>query len=277
MRGAHHPKRELHVTDHPACRCAPGNPRCPNQWFEPGFSRALSGALAPFFDQYFHPTIDGIERLPAPRPAILVMNHSGMSFPWDAILLQHAVLRAGRGERRWMARPLGVRGLFALPGLNQLALRLGIWPATTHSLEQLVGHGELLLHFPEGLAGLAKGWSRRYRLRPFHTSVFRIAARYQVPIVPVACVGAEEFNPFAINLSWIGKFFGIPMFPLSPIQLLLYPHFATAFPWVLPSRVTFHVGEPITLPAGAGDDRHVLQAAAWQARRVVQDMLDAYR
>jgi 1-acyl-sn-glycerol-3-phosphate acyltransferase len=261
----------------PACACPAGDRQCPNHWFEPGFLRAFSNAFTPFLGWYFRPAIVGAERLPHTRPAILVMNHSGMSFPWDALLLVHAVMHACGGERRWMTRPLAIRELFALPGLNQLALRLGVWPVSGRALEQLLEHGELVLHFPEGLAGLSKGWARRYRLRSFHTGAFRAAARLRVPVVPVACVGAEGFNPFALNLASVGRAFGIPMFPLSPLQLLLYPHFVTAFPWVLPSRVTFHIGEAIAIPEGAGNDPRVLREMAWQARRTVQDMLDAYR
>ena len=276
-RGARYTRDRIATGEHPACACAPGDARCPNFWFEPAFARAFSGALAPFLRWYFRSTIEGLDRVSAARPAILVMNHSGMSFPWDALLLSHTVLQAHQGARAWMPRPLAVRGLFALPGLNQLAVRFGIWPASSRALEQLIEHRELLVHFPEGLAGLAKGWARRYRLQSFHTGVFRAAARHHLPIVPVACVGAESFNPFAVNLAGIGRAFGIPMFPLSPIQLALYPHFATAFPWVLPSRVTFHVGEPITLPEGSAGDARVLREAAWHTRRIIQEMLDAYR
>ncbi len=279
--------------------CDGAEPTCPNYWFDPGFTRALNDAYHPFLSWYFGAStaspgvssgaaadekpggapgsIIGFERIPPIRPAILIMNHSGMSFPWDALLAMHVLQAAGKGARHWMPRALAVRGLFALPGLNQLAVRMGIWPASMSSLEHLIRHGELLLHFPEGLDGLAKGWSRRYRLRKFRTGVFLLAARYRVPVLPVACVGAESFNPLAVNLATAGRVFGIPMFPLSPLQLLLYPHFASAFPFVLPSRVTFHVGDPLYIPEGAERDRRILEEIAWHARRTIQEMLDANR
>jgi hypothetical protein len=41
--------------------------------------------------------------------------------------------------------------------------------------------------------------------------------------------------------------------------------------------VTFHIGEPLVIPEGAGNDPRGLREVAWQARRTVQEMLDAYR
>jgi hypothetical protein len=58
---------------------------------------------------------------------------------------------------------------------------------------------------------------------------------------------------------------------------LLYPHLAGAFPFVSPSRVTLHVGDPLYIAEGAERDRRILEDIAWHARRTIKEMLDANR
>ena len=89
------------------------------------------------------------------------------------------------------------------PGFSMLVAKIGGVPAHPANVHRLLHDEEqLVLVFPEGRKGTEKLYKDRYKLRRFGRGGFVEAAmRAQVPIVPVAVVGAEEAMPIFAHVS----------------------------------------------------------------------------
>ena len=80
--------------------------------------------------------------------------------------------------------------------------------------ERLLGKGELVGVFPEGVKGVGKLYKHRYKLARFGRAGFvRIALRTGAPIIPCAVVGAEEIHPVVAKVDWLGRPIGLPVLP----------------------------------------------------------------
>jgi len=84
------------------------------------------------------------------------------------------------------------------PGWSQV---LGGVRAELDDFEAAIAQKNILLYAPEGLRGPGKGW--RYQLETFDLSFIRLSDRYQIPILPVVCLGSP-LHPWALNLKKIG-------------------------------------------------------------------------
>jgi 1-acyl-sn-glycerol-3-phosphate acyltransferase len=247
--------------------------------------------IAPIADHYFRPRLIGAEKIPAKGPVILAANHSGTAFPYDAIVLDFALWRregmTTESKFRsvyekelslvWWMRPFGIDNLWRRGGGVDM---------TFDNFERLLLRGDRVIYYPEGVPGIGKGFGRRYRLQRFRTSFVRLAARYDVPILPVSIVNAEWVMPFHYTFPpldlMMRRLFRVPFLPL-PAGIL-----AMIFPWMwylaLPAQMTFVVGDPIdaraTLrEAGVNDahdpDPNGLDRGAARIRRAMQLQLDA--
>ncbi len=254
------------------------SPDSPDHWLDLDFARAFSESMVrPWADGWFRASVEGAEHLPAARGAILAMNHSGMGWPWDAVVFMHRLGARHDYARAGVARGFALPFFFTLPGLGPLIRRTGMWPARFDELFRLLGQGELVLYFPEGVEGIGKGWRRRYRTQPFHTSFVRACVRYRAPVLPCACLGAEAMNPLATNLPRVARASGLPIFPLSPLQLALFPTWLTSMFFALPTRLRYVIGAPLMFrldEATATDADY--RAAAEELRRVIQGMIDEH-
>jgi 1-acyl-sn-glycerol-3-phosphate acyltransferase len=114
----------------------------------------------------------------------------------------------------------------------------------------MLARGELVAVFPEGLRGVGKMYRERYRLARFGRGGFvRLAREAQVPLLPVAIVGAEEIHPVIGKITRFAEPLGIPYIPITP-----------TFPWLgpfgllpVPTKWTIQIGAPIA-PPRAGDE-----------------------
>ena len=100
-----------------------------------------------------------------------------------------------------------------------------------------------MLVFPEGRKGTEKLYKDRYRLRRFGRGGFVEAAmRAQVPIVPIAVVGAEESMPVFAQIGALQRLTGLLYFPITPT----FPHFGLlGFLGYLPAKFQIRFLEPI--------------------------------
>ncbi|HEX4834781.1 MAG TPA: lysophospholipid acyltransferase family protein [bacterium] len=177
-------------------------------------------------------SVTGSERLPRAGAAVLVSNHAS----WlDPIILALALTR----------KPafLAMEELWRMPGVRLVmrAWRLAI-PVHRETVDtaalrrglQALKNGALLIVFPEG------GISPDGHLRPFHRGAALLAARAQVPIVPIAIVGTGEALP-------LGRV--IPR----------------------PRPVSVRIGTPIPAPGPTRDDLlHASDQAASQIRELLE-------
>jgi 1-acyl-sn-glycerol-3-phosphate acyltransferase len=265
----------------------------PEPWdpFEPEFSRMMmDDVLGPLLDHYFRPVVFGRDNLPNQGPVILAANHSGNAFPYDAIVLDATLWRedgyeASRKLRSVYEKELSYTWWMRPFGLDNFWRRGGGVDMLFDNFDRLLGRGDRILYFPEGVPGIGKGFNRRYQLQRFSTSFVLLAARHQAPVVPVYMINAEWINPFGYVFPPLDRlmqrFFGVPFLPL-PAGIL-----AIIFPWIwylaFPARTIFVLGEPLDMreylrQAGLTNleepDRPTLQRTAERVRQEMQLQLD---
>lgn len=218
-------------------------PRSSVAQFDPNYQKAFRDeVLAPILKNYFRAQLHQTENLPQNQPLIVTMNHAGMSFPWDFMGLAYLLGKT----QDWVVQPLAGVSLFdhpwviwwLPPGWSQV---LGGVRAQLDDFEDAVRQKTVLLYAPEGLRGPGKGWSKRYQLQTFHPSFIRLSDRYNVPILPVICVGNEFLHPWTINLKKWAKRLSLPFLPISPLMFVfvLFPSMGV---WAMRTRLRYYVG-----------------------------------
>jgi 1-acyl-sn-glycerol-3-phosphate acyltransferase len=224
---------------------------------DPELRQRVLPAVRFLHDHYWRVEVTGAHRLPATGAALVVSNHSG-AIPFDGAMLCTAV----EIHRQRTLRFLYDRFVENLTPVATFYNQVGGAVATRENAVQLLGAGELLLVFPEGVSGVAKPFGDRYRLRPFSPGFVRLALSLDVPIVPVAVVGAEEIYPLVGRAEGIGKALGMPYVPVTPF----FPILGVLGTLPLPTKWFMHFGKPIRLVPVEGEARW--QRARLEAMRV---------
>jgi 1-acyl-sn-glycerol-3-phosphate acyltransferase len=226
----------------------------------PTLAAAVSaGRLA--YDWYFRVDSQGIEHVPTFGAAILVANHGGV-LPVDAAMMCLDVLR--RMDPPRIPRAVADHFVPRLPFASTLFARLGVVSGTRANVRALIEQGELLAIWPEGVSGPAKRFHDRYRIKEWRVGFAELAIRYDVPVVPVAIVGAEESWPLAMKLRGL-HVFGSPYLPVP----------ATPIP--LPAHYHLRYGEPLHLNGRTHrkiDDPDVIANAATRVQVALERLLD---
>lgn len=212
--------------------------------------------LNPIRKVWYRAEFVGFDTLPARNnpssPLIYATNHSGMAFPWDAIVFVSEI-----ADRKY-PDPDGVRALIS-PMLTKYPYMCpflidGLWwkagciNATLLNFETgMKLNGSNILIFPEGIDGIGKGFDKRYELQKFRTSFIRMSIRYKSDVIPFYTINGEFNNPLAYNfkpLTKIVRKIGMPFFPFGPVIFM-----AVFQPWIfyvsLPSKLTFVMGKSV--------------------------------
>ena len=239
----------------------------PDFGHDPEFLPAVAPLLDFLYTRYFRIRMLGIENIPDSGPALLVANHSG-GLPYDGALLIYGVFRDHPRHRR--LRTLVANFAFRSGWMAPVVARIGGVRAASGHARQLLEAQELVGVFPEGLRGVGKLYRERYRLERFGRGGFaRLAIETQVPIVPIAIVGAEEIHPILAKVTRMAEPLGLPYIPITP-----------TFPWLgplgllpVPTKWTIQVGEPIRVPASAPPGSTVVQDTAEGVRARIDDMI----
>ncbi len=244
--------------------------RAADGWgFDPGTPQALSPALEFLYELWWRVRSTGLQHLPAPGPALIVANHAGSLFPFDAAMIATAI-RKHDGLGRW-PRFLVLEWALSLPLVGDLIRSAGGVPAKPPNAAGLLAENRLVTVFPEGVKGPGKPFSERYRLRRFGTGFAEVAIREGAPIVPVAVVGSEEIYPKLGDSEALARLVGAPYFPITPIFPALGP--LGLIP--LPSRWRIEFCEPIRPdhPPEAASDPAVAAALSDRVRDLIQRKL----
>ncbi|MFW6295970.1 MAG: 1-acyl-sn-glycerol-3-phosphate acyltransferase [Halothece sp.] len=210
--------------------------------FDPDYQEAFCHeVLKPIVEVYFQAELHSEENLPENESLLVIMNHAGMSFPWDFLSLAYLLNQ----KRQWKIKPLAGVSLFEhswmkwwLPlGWSQV---LGGVRAKSKDFEAAVAEKNVLVYAPEGLRGPMKGWPKRYQLQTFHPSFVQLCDRYSVPILPVACIGNEFLHPWAIHSQKLANLLSMPFLPLSfgMIALILFPSMGV---WAMKTKLRYYV------------------------------------
>jgi 1-acyl-sn-glycerol-3-phosphate acyltransferase len=236
-----------------------------------GFDEEFAEAAFPMFeflyDHWWRVTATGVRNVPSHGRAMVVSNHAGSLFPFDASMLTLAIMRE-HPLPRW-PRFMVLNWAFVLPYLSSFMRRVGGIPANPDNAAALLEDDQVVMVFPEGVKGTGKPFSERYRLQRFGRGGFvEVALRTGSPIVPAAVVGSEEIYPKIADSRALAKLIGAPFFPITPTFPALGP--AGLIP--LPSRWRIEFCEPIDLsehPPEAAEDR----ALVFELSELVRDRI----
>src|SRR5262249_32551877 len=137
------------------------------------------------YERYWRVEVSGAQHVPAEGPVVLVANHSG-ALPFDGAMIVTAVDTLRHRLVRFLYDPF----VGTVSALDAFYRKVGGVMAARENAQALLRMGEAVLLFPEGISGVAKPFSERYRLRPFSPGFARLAMQFDVPVVPVAVIGA---------------------------------------------------------------------------------------
>jgi 1-acyl-sn-glycerol-3-phosphate acyltransferase len=240
-----------------------------------GADPRFAESLEPFFEflyaVWWRVETTGIERVPESGPGLIVTNHSGV-LPYDGVMVTLAVRHEHPARRD--VRMLALDMFALLPFLAPLLAKSGAVRANPENGERLLGKGELVGVFPEGVKGVGKRYKDRYKLARFGRGGFiRIALRTGSPIIPCAVVGAEEIHPVVAKADWVGRPFGLPYFPITPTFPMLGPLGVVP----LPTKWSIDFADPLDLRSygpEAADDPILVNRLSEDVRSTIQGMID---
>jgi 1-acyl-sn-glycerol-3-phosphate acyltransferase len=240
-----------------------------------GHDRRFAETIRPLFEflytVWWRVETTGIEHVPATGPGLVVANHSGV-LPYDGIMVKLAIRHEHPARRE--CRMLALDMFALLPILAPLLAKSGEVRASPENAERLLGKGELVGVFPEGVKGVGKYYKERYKLARFGRGGFvRIALRTGAPLIPCAVVGAEEIHPVVAKANWIGRPLGFPYFPITPTFPALGPLGLVP----LPTKWSLDFGDPLSLAEygpEAADDPILVNRIAEKVRSTIQGLID---
>jgi len=240
----------------------------PDSGHDPSFLERAAPVLEFLYGKYFRVTTVDIQNVPSVGPALLVANHSG-GLPYDGAMLIYGVFRDHPAHRR--LRTLVANFAFRSAWMCNVVARIGGVRASTETAMPLLSSGNLVGVFPEGLRGVGKMYRERYRLSRFGRGGFvRLARQANVPIIPVAIVGAEEIHPVLGKITSLAEPLGIPYIPITPTFPLLGP--LGLLP--VPTKWTIRFGPPIRVPPLNGEpEADVTTTTAEQVRHTIDAMI----
>jgi len=228
----------------------------------PDFVSVGDAIASPLHRRYFRVKSYGAENIPVTGPGVLAANHSG-TLPMDGAMLWTDVLHQTSPPRA--ARPVADYFVSTLPVVSTLFARCGVVGGSRGNARALLEAGELLMIFPEGVGGIGKPFSERYRLQTWTKGHCELAIRHGAPVIPIGIVGAEEQMP---QIARIPAPKGSPL-PYIPVPATLVP---------LPVRYHIHYGPPIPVHEDyrpdQADDPAVVSEAALRVKEAVQALLD---
>jgi 1-acyl-sn-glycerol-3-phosphate acyltransferase len=236
--------------------------------------RVARRALAFFkllYKYWFRVESSGHSVIPEREGAILAANHGGL-LPFDATMIVVDCLVAAKAPR--LVRTVIDRWAGSLPFVNVFYARVGQVVGSRDNVRELLRLKQLVMIFPEGMAGIKKRAAERYVLQPFHLGFVEESLRHRVPIIPVAVVGADDQAPVLWDLQPLAKLFGLPFFPITPT----FPLFGLLGLLPYPVRYEIVYGEPFRFyeefPPEALEDPHSVRYMAERVRRRIQEMVD---
>jgi 1-acyl-sn-glycerol-3-phosphate acyltransferase len=242
--------------------------------FSPDVARRAMPIFHALYKLYFRVESRGHEHLPERGRAVLAANHAGL-LPFDGAMTIVDVLLHTDPPR--LARAIVDRWAGELPFVNVFYARVGQVIGTRENFADLLDDEQLVLVFPEGIDGIRKTITHRYRIQNFHVGFVEQALRARAPIVPMAVIGSDDQTPILYDLKPLARLLRLPVAPITP-----------TFPWLgplglLPYPVRYKIvyGEPLAFherfgPEGA-DDARLVHYLARQVRRAVQQLVDRNR
>ena len=243
-----------------------------DEWgFDEEFAEAAFPIFELLYEVWWRVAASGAENVPSHGRAMLVANHAGSLFPFDAAMMTLAIMKE-HPLPRW-PRFMVLDWAFVLPFVSAFIRRVGGVPANPDNAAALLAADQVVMVFPEGIKGTGKPFSERYRLQRFGRGGFvEVALRTGSPIIPVAVVGSEEIYPKLAESKALARIIGAPFVPITPTFPVLGPLGLVP----LPSKWRIEFCEPIDLsehPPEAADDRALVFELSELVRETIQQRL----
>ena len=163
------------------------------------YIRAYGRTLFRFLhDVYWRVEHEGLENVPREGRAVLTGVHRGL-MPWDGVMALHLLGRELGRHPRFLIHPCLVK----LPFLTNYMTKLGGMLACQENADWVLGRGEILGMYPEGIQGAFTRYRDAYHIGKLGRDEFvRMALRNRAPIVPFVTVGSAEIYPILARLDW---------------------------------------------------------------------------
>ena len=241
------------------------------------------GRLLPVLDRllvYFDPVVERFERIPQDGPFVVVGNHSGGVYMPDFwAFLSEWVHRRGPDAPIF---PMGFDFAFSLPGVGDLARRLGSVPASPEHADELIEAGHPILVYPGGDSDDYRPWTERNRVDLHgHTGFVRLALRHGVPVVPLVAHGSHDAIVVLTRGAALARWLRIDRLRINVMPIVAGPPWGIApalLPtWPLPTKVTARVCDPLDwshLGPEAADDPEQVRRCYEEILGVMQANLD---
>ena len=229
----------------------------------------------PLFEQlyrnYWRVDTTGVENVPEAGRAMVVANHSGGTYAWDAAMMSTAIHLEHPRPR--YVRYVSTEFFYDTPFLSFDNRKKGSALACREDFVGLLEREMLVGVFPQGVKGFLKPNDKRYQVQRFGRGGFvQLALATRSPTVPVAVVGGEELHFSLGNSRLLARLVNqfIPQERADSFPLLLNP-----LPLPIKWRIEFC--EPIDVskygPEAARDTLLVNQITE-QVRARIQEGLD---
>ena len=226
--------------------------------FDYEYALSIGRNVIDFLDMYyFRSRMIGFDEIPQrnnpPVPLIYAANHSGMAFPWDAIIFACSFFRISDYKLFDCFRALSAPALSAARYMEPYLIdefwkRVGGVDATLTNFDIMMRYKDAnVLIYPEGVPGIGKGFDKRYQLQRFSTSFIRMALKYKTDIIPISTINGEYINPYSYKndeLNKLSQKLGIPYLPIGPLTSLV-PFQPWAFYFGMPAKLTYVMGRRI--------------------------------
>jgi 1-acyl-sn-glycerol-3-phosphate acyltransferase len=262
-----------------------------NEYFDLSLGKSINKNIFDLIAKvYFRAKAVGFDKIPERNkdntPLIFISNHSGMAFPWDAIVMASQYNELCEYDHRSI-RALTAPALSKTPIMNPYLFR-NLWKkgggidATTLNFETMMLQKEHnILIFPEGVPGIGKGFSKKYQLQKFSTSFVRMAIKHKADVIPYVTVNGEYINPYSYKVGFLDKLaqtVGVPYLPIG-LATLLIPFQPWIFYMGFPSRLTYVMCKRIKLYERVNKpfeeiSREEFTKIAKDVRKEVQEQLD---
>ncbi len=187
-----------------------------------GFDVQALARFKPFLEflyaDWWKVNFTGADKLPKEGPALIIGNQ-GSVLPWQAIMLSYGLLAHSELHKR--VHIMYDLDWIADERVHAFLREIGFVPWSSSAMKRLFAKGEIVALFPEGVNGLTKPHSQRYRLQGFDWTRLLPAVEENVSIFPLSTLGCDEASPSMFNATKLASFLRLPYFPVTPF-----------FPWL---------------------------------------------
>jgi 1-acyl-sn-glycerol-3-phosphate acyltransferase len=225
---------------------------------DPDYIRETLPGLWLLASFYFRADVQGLDKIPAEGPVLLVGNHSGGNVTPDTLVFTLAFATWFGVERRFFQ--LAHNLVLAMPGLGTLR-KYGTVAASHSNARKALETGAALLVYPGGDYEVHRpSWESAKVDFNGRKGWIRLALDNDVPVVPLVSIGGQETALFLSRGERLAKLLRLDrMFRLKVLPISL------AIPWglnigdmlshwPLPAKISVRALDPIDLKKEFGPD-----------------------